>query len=321
MAEITTWSVEPPQKGERLDVMLAQRFPDRSRASLQSLVKQALVTVNGLAAKPGYRLKVDDAIRVEIPNDPPPPSALAPTPMNMTILFEDDDLIAVNKPVGLVVHPGAGREVETVVSSVLSHTALSPVGEPFRPGVVHRLDKGTSGVLILAKNEFAHQRLVKAFAGRKMEKEYLAIVQGHPESETGRIEVAMERDRAQRQRMMATVAERGKPAVSLYEVLEQLPGAALVRIRILTGRTHQIRVHMAYIGHPLVGDTTYGGRTRSIGTGHFLHSRSLRFQHPRARTILQLEAPLPEAFEQALAELRRQQTEEKKPGHLGKSRR
>ncbi len=299
-----TWAVEVAQKGERLDVALAVRFPERSRAALQILVKDGRVTVNGVAVKPGYKLKVGDQVAINFPDDAPKPSAVAATAMTLPILYEDDDLIAINKPVGLVVHPGAGREADTVVSQILGYTRLSPIGEPHRPGVVHRLDKGTSGVLVLAKTEWMHHRLVKAFAGRSITKEYLAIVRGVPEPKSGRIEVSIERDRVNRKRMTATGPDRGKPAISIYETVEIFRGASLVRVRILTGRTHQIRVHMGCIGHPLLGDSIYGGGKHAFGAGHFLHSQHLRFEHPRTKTPLELEAPLPPAFEDALAALR-----------------
>lgn len=299
-----TWTIEPLEKGERLDVKLAARYAERSRAFLQGLIKDGRVTVNGSAVKPGYKLKVGDSVMISFPDETPQPSAVAATTMTLPILYEDDDLIAVNKPVGLVVHPGAGREADTVVSQILGYTRLSPIGAPHRPGVVHRLDKGTSGVLVLAKTEWMHHQLVKAFAGRTMTKEYLAIVRGVPEPKSGRIEVPIERDRVHRKRMTATAPDRGKPAISIYEVVEAFRGASLVRVRILTGRTHQIRVHLGCIGHPLLGDATYGGGRHDLGSGHFLHSRRLTFEHPRLNKLLTLEAPLPPAFEAALAALR-----------------
>ncbi|HNV72092.1 MAG TPA: RluA family pseudouridine synthase [Candidatus Ozemobacteraceae bacterium] len=307
-----TWTAEAALKGERLDVALVARFAERSRAFLQNLIKEGRVTVNASAVKPGYKLKAGDLVAVNFPDDTPQPSAVAATAMTLPILYEDDDLIAVNKPVGLVVHPGAGREADTVVSQILGYTRLSPIGEPHRPGVVHRLDKGTSGVLVLAKTEWMHHRLVKAFAGRAMTKEYLAIVRGVPEPKSGRIEVSIERDRVNRKRMTATDPDRGKPAISIYEVTEIFRGAALVRVRILTGRTHQIRVHLSCIGHPLLGDSTYGGGKHEFGAGHFLHSQRLSFEHPRTKQPINLEAPLPSPFESALAVLRSRPSEAQK---------
>ena len=309
MPEIFDKTVEPAQKGSRLDVLLAIWFPERSRGALQNLVKQGAVLVDGQPSKPGHKLRGRESVRIEMPELTFIPPFMNPTPLTFPILFEDEDLIVVNKPVGLVVHPGAGHEVESVVSAVLSHCPLSPVGAPFRPGVIHRLDKPTSGVLVLAKTEWMHQKLVKAFSTRRVDKEYLALVQGAPETERGRIDVAITRDREQRKKMAATTHERGKSAISVFEVVECFPGVSLVKVNILTGRTHQIRVHMAYIRTPLLGDTTYGGRIWMGREAHYLHSQRLAFTHPRTRKKMDVVAPIPEAFEEILQDFRRRQSD------------
>ncbi|RCK77867.1 MAG: Ribosomal large subunit pseudouridine synthase D [Candidatus Ozemobacter sibiricus] len=297
------WTIAPDQAGRRLDLALAAHLTELSRSMVQELIKNGAVTVDGKPGKPSQKLRGGERVSCLLP-EPPPPPTLQATAMDLPILFEDEHLIAIDKPAGLVVHPGAGRETASVVAAVLAHCPLSPIGAPLRPGVVHRLDKATSGVLLLAKTQAAHQRLARQFAARTTEKEYLAIIQGHPREAAARIEVAIERDRLHRQRMKATPAGHGRMAISSYQVLERLKGAALVRVRIETGRTHQIRVHMAYIGHPLLGDVTYGGRRFAGKAVHFLHARRLALTHPMTGAPLVLEAPLPPAFEQALATLR-----------------
>jgi len=297
------WRVEAADQGERLDAVLARRHPDQSRSQLQSLIKGGKVSVDGRAVKPSHTLRAGETVRLELP-PPPRPETIAPTALTFPILHEDDDLIVIDKPTGLVVHPGAAREAESVVSALLGHTTLSPVGAPLRPGIVHRLDKTTSGVLVAAKTEAAHKRLAKAFAGRTVEKEYLAIVQGQLSEERGRIEVAIERDRVHRKRMTATHPDRGKMAISRFQVEERFAGATLVRIWIETGRTHQIRVHMAYLGHPLCGDVLYGGRSFLGRTHHYLHCARIALTHPTAKSRVEWQAPLPEAFNNALVELR-----------------
>lgn len=297
------WAVPAVMKGTRLDAALAAQHADTSRSLLQEMIKTGEVTIDGAVAKPSLRLKGGEVVRYRIPKAPEA-EPIAATPLDFPILFEDESVVVIDKPVGLVVHPGAGREKVSVVSSLLSHTELSPIGSPIRPGVVHRLDKSTSGVMILAKTETAHRRLTKLFAGRSAEKEYLALVNGEVGADRGRVEVAIERDRVQRKRMMATRPDRGKPAISRYEVVERFPGATLVRVAIETGRTHQIRVHLAYIGHPLLGDVLYGGRRFRGEPKHFLHSCRLRVPHPMTKKELCCEAPLPAAFQNAVQFLR-----------------
>ncbi len=297
------WKAEPTAAGKRLDVALAGQLPDLSRSALQEMIKRGAVTVDGRPGKPSLKLRGGEQVVCQLP-EPEPPPTLRATALTFGILYEDEHLIAVDKPVGLVVHPGAGRETASVVAGVLAHTTLSPVGAPLRPGVVHRLDKGTSGVMLLAKTQKAHQKLARMFAARETCKEYLAIVQGHPRDAAGRIEIAIERDRVRRQRMKAAPAGRGRMAISTFQVLERLKGAALVRVRIETGRTHQIRVHLSYLGHPLLGDVTYGGRRWQGRAVHFLHAARLSLAHPVTGAPLTLVAPLPAAFEQALRDLR-----------------
>lgn len=303
MTPIFEFKLAPEAKGERLDAALAGKAGDLSRTALQELIKGGAVTIDGKSAKSSQKMKGGETIRVELPEESSP-ETISATPLRFPIVFEDEHLVVVNKPAGLVVHPGAGRETESVVSSLLSRMKLSPIGSPLRPGVVHRLDKATSGLMILAKNDKTHRKLTKAFAGRTVTKEYLALVQGRISDNRGRIEVSIERDRVQRKRMKATYGERGRMAISVFEVVERLKGATLVRVRIETGRTHQIRVHMAFLGHPLLGDVLYGGRRIEGKTIHFLHSTKLSMVHPTTGKQITWESPVPPDFAAAIERYR-----------------
>jgi 23S rRNA pseudouridine1911/1915/1917 synthase len=303
MSEVRVWNADPTEAGTRLDLAITRRFPDLSRGQVQDLIADGSVTVNGRPAKPSYKVRVGDTFSLVCPTEAPPPT-LEPTPPRCEILYLDESIVVINKPAGLVVHPGAGHEAETVVSSLLSQVTLSPIGAPLRPGIVQRLDKETSGVMVLARTREAHRELVAAFSShRRVDKEYLAIVQGAPPA-TGRIEAPIERDRVHRQRMMVTVFDRGKPARTTFSVEERFPRAALVKVRIETGRTHQIRVHLASLRFPLLGDVLYGGRRLNEGTGHFLHSSRLSLEHPATGAVMTWTAPLPEAFARHIELLR-----------------
>lgn len=302
MDNMENWIVEEDYAGLRLDQAINRKFPDISRTVAQDMVKNGEIKVAGSVVKPGLKLKTGDSVEIAMRSDELNTEIQA-TEMNFPILYEDNDIIVINKPFGLVVHPGAGNEKETVVSAVLSHTTLSPIGAPDRPGVVHRLDKETSGIMVLAKNKEAHKNLADQFASHDLEKEYLAIIQGHIVNKKGRVQVAIERDPIHRQRMKATAAENGRMAISIFEVVEYLKNATLVRVKILTGRTHQIRVHMSFTGHPLLGDTTYGG-CKFGKDEHFLHSAKLAFKHPITGKTMAFEAEIPPRFKEVLDELR-----------------
>ena len=302
MNNIEQWIVEEEFAGLRLDQAINRKYKDISRTQAQDMVKKGEIKVSGAMVKPGLKVKSGDKIEISFRSEELDTEIQA-TELNFPILYEDDDIIVINKPFGLVVHPGAGNEKVTVVSAVLSHTTLSPIGAPDRPGVVHRLDKETSGIMVLAKNKEAHKNLADQFASHDLEKEYLAIIQGHIVNKKGRIQVAIERDPVHRQRMKATAVENGRMAISIFEVVEYLKNATLVRVKILTGRTHQIRVHMAFTGHPLLGDTTYGGRKFGKDE-HFLHSAKLSFKHPVKGKEMTFEAEIPQRFKEILEELR-----------------
>ena len=305
MSKIETWAVEPEYAGLRIDLAINRKFGQISRTLAQEMLKTGEIKVGNQLVKPGLKVKGGENVEIAFRPEEVEPEIKATT-LDFPILFEDRHMIAIDKPAGLVVHPGAGKEKTTVVSALLGHTKLSPIGALTRPGVVHRLDKDTSGVMILAKTRDAHRKLAEAFAGHELEKEYLAIIQGHIVNRKGRIEVAIERDKIHRKRMKATSAEKGRMAISIFEVLEYLKGATLVKVKILTGRTHQIRVHMAFTGHPLLGDVTYGGKRLEKKAEHFLHSHRLALKHPVTGKELEFIAPMPDRFAHMLTQLRQE---------------
>lgn len=305
MSKTETWAVEPEYAGLRIDLAINRKFGRISRTLAQEMLKTGEIKVGSQLVKPGLKVKGGEKVEITFRPDEVEPEIKATT-LDFPILFEDRYMIAIDKPAGLVVHPGAGKEKTTVVSALLGHTKLSPIGAPTRPGIVHRLDKDTSGVMILAKTRDAHRKLAEAFAGHDLEKEYLAIIQGHIVNRKGRIEVAIERDKIHRKRMKATSADKGRMAISNFEVIEYLKGATLVKVKILTGRTHQIRVHMAFTGHPLLGDVTYGGKRLERKAEHFLHSHRLALKHPVTGKPLEFIAPMPDRFAQILTQLRQE---------------
>lgn len=286
--------------GERLDLFLAAQTPGVSRSRAQRLIAAGLVTVNGRRGRPGLQLKPGDRVVVRIP--PPPPGELAPEPLPLEILYEDDDLLVVNKPAGLTVHPGPGHASGTLAHALLAHRPeLARVGEALRPGIVHRLDRDTSGVMVVAKHEVARANLVRQLAERRVQKTYLALVRGEPRPPAGVIEAPLGRDPRHRQRM--AVVEGGREARTQYQVRERFAGAALLEVRPETGRTHQVRVHLAAIGHPVLGDPVYGRRSELVPR-QFLHALRLRLRLPSSGEEREFEAPLPQDLEAALARLR-----------------
>ena len=300
----------PEARGERVDQHLARAFPDLSRSRLQGLMEAGHVRVDGRPAKASQRLKGGEGVVVHVP--PPVPAVPEPEALPVQVLYEDRDVLVVDKAPGMVVHPGAGHGTGTLVNALLHRVKdLSGVGGELRPGIVHRLDKDTSGCLVVAKHESALVALQKAFKSRTVEKTYLALVHGAPRPE-GRIETLYGRHPVHRQRFTGRVKE-GKPALTLYRVREQYEGAALVEVDLLTGRTHQIRVHLSEAGHPLLGDTLYGAGRKAKGRvaeaqetlgRQALHAWKLAFPHPRTGKLVRTEAPLPADFEAALKHLR-----------------
>lgn len=287
--------VRPP--GGRLDRLLAEQAQDLSRSRLQSLIRQGFVRVDGrVCTRPSLRLVGGERVRVTLP--PPAPSELQAEPIPLQIVYEDENLLLVNKPAGMVVHPAAGHDSGTLVHAVLAHAPeVEGVGGERRPGVVHRLDRNTSGLILLAKNDRAHQWLQRQFKDRTVEKVYLALVDGLPPTPTGRIDAPLGRDPRRRKRMGVTTEARGRPAQTLYCVARAFRSHALLELRPLTGRTHQIRVHLAFLGCPVVGDTVYGRKRPSLPVARqMLHAWRLRLRLPEEDEARTFEAPLPDDF-------------------------
>jgi 23S rRNA pseudouridine1911/1915/1917 synthase len=283
----------------RLDQFLAKRLPEFSRSRLQRLIRTGFVRLNNAITRP--RQVVRDGDRIELAEPPLEKIETLPEQIPLEVLFEDDDLIVINKPAGLVVHPGAGHREHTLVNALLNHcTTLSGIGGKERPGIVHRLDKETSGCLVAAKNDLAHQALSKQFAERTVEKMYLALVAGKLRKVTGVIDEKIGRHPVHRQRMTAT-ASGGRPAKTAYRVVRSSECASLVECRLYSGRTHQIRVHLHHLGHPVLGDKLYASRLARDFPRQMLHAWKLGFQHPRTQEWKSFEAPLPDDFNDALA--------------------
>ncbi len=294
---------------ERLDKVLVQKLPEFSRARLQSLIKDGKVSLNGrVVTKTGFAVQPQQQIQILLP--PPEPFSLQPEPMPLDIVFENGDLLIINKPAGMVVHPSPGHAQGTLVHGILAyHPDLEGVGGERRPGIVHRLDKDTSGLLLVAKNDRAHRWLQEQFRTRQVQKTYLALVDGHPPTPQGRIEAPIGRDPAHRQRMSVLPPGKGREAITEYRVRELFRQHALLEVHPLTGRTHQIRVHMAFLGCPIVGDTLYGHRRPSLPLQrHFLHAARLTLRLPGEREPRTFEAPLPADLQALLEWLRRYQS-------------
>lgn len=304
-------TVERSLPCERLDTWLRSQFPAISRGAIQRLIEEGFITVNGHPSKATHAPKAGERIEVRWPEAKP--AEAQPEDIPLQILYEDEVLLVMNKPPGLVVHPAVGNEEHTLVNALLHHCKgqLSGIGGVARPGIVHRLDKDTSGCLVAAKNDEAHLALSSQFASRKVSKTYQAILCGELSRDQGEIKAAIARHATQRKRM-AVNEQTGREARTSFKVLERLRGSTHVEAVIHTGRTHQIRVHFQHLGHPLVGDQTYGSR-QNLRLGELvgyaaprqmLHAAKLSFIHPRTGKVLALEAPLPEDFVDALTALR-----------------
>ncbi|HJZ83356.1 MAG TPA: RluA family pseudouridine synthase [Pyrinomonadaceae bacterium] len=307
------FSVSEAEAGERLDSFLAARIPDWSRARLQKLIADADVLVNGQSAKSSYKTRAQDEIEIELASLPS--ATFAPEDIPIEVVYEDDDLVVVNKPSGMVVHPAAGISSGTLANALAFHfRQLSTKSGPARPGIVHRLDKGTSGLLVVAKTEAAHENLADQFRARQVFKSYLALVHGQLERERGEIDQPIARDPRNRTRM--AVVRGGRPALSIYRAREAFDRFTLLEVELKTGRTHQIRVHLAWLKHPVVADEVYGGGRdntvsdpqirRAIGKlqRQFLHSYELGFRHPETGEELRFNAPLPNELLQLLEMIR-----------------
>ena len=290
---------------ERLDHFLVERLPEFSRSRLQSLIKDGFVTVDGLPAKKAGQ-KLEPGSRVEVRIPPPAPSGLVGEEIPLDILFENDDLLVVNKAAGMVVHPAAGHDSGTLVNAVLGHDPeIEGIGGEERPGVVHRLDKETSGLILLAKNDRAHRWLQDQFRLREVEKTYLALVDGAQPTPSGRVEAPIGRDPSHRKKMAIMPPGKGREAVSEYVTLESFKEHTLLEFHPLTGRTHQIRLHCMFLGCPIVGDKVYGRRKPSIELErHFLHAARLKIVLPGEKDARTFEAPLPGELVEVLEEVR-----------------
>ena len=285
----------------RLDRYLAEQCPDLTRSRLARLVQQGMVTVNGAPCRPSQAVRAGDLVELTIP--PPTPLDLAPEDIPIPIVYEDDDLLVVDKPAGLTVHPAPGHPSHTLVNALLAlRPNLSGIGGVQRPGIVHRLDKDTSGLMLVAKRDAAHQSLAAQLQARRVHKRYLALVWGCPRPESGTVDAPIARHPAARKRM--ALVQGGRASVTHYAVLERFAEATLVEVRPVTGRTHQIRVHMASLGCPLVGDALYGPRKTELVSRHFLHAASLAFRLPSTGETIEVSAPLPADLQAALNALR-----------------
>lgn len=283
----------------RIDKELAHHLADISRSQLQKWIEDGNVTVNGEKVKPKYKLAVGD--RVVVQPEKPQKIDLEPENIPLDIVYEDDDVIVVNKPQGMVVHPAPGHPNHTLVNALLYHSPLSTINGEFRPGIVHRIDKDTSGLLMIAKNDLAHRSLAAQLKAKTNEREYVALVHGVIKEERGTIDAPLGRSKKDRKKQ--AVVEDGRHAVTHFKVLERFQHYTLVSCRLETGRTHQIRVHMKYIGHPLAGDPLYGPRKTLPGNGQYLHARLLGFKHPRTGKQMTFTSPLPEYFQKMIDHL------------------
>ena len=303
---VFTFRFQKPDE-ERLDHFLVESMPDYSRARLQALIKDGMVLINNAPAKKsGQMLENKSIVEVRIP--PSPPTDLIGENIPLDIIFENDDLIVVNKPAGMVVHPAAGHNSGTLVHAVLGYEPdIEGIGGEERPGVVHRLDKETSGLIVIAKNDKAHRWLQDQFRLRKVDKTYIALVDGKPPTPSGRVDAAIGRDPSHRKKMAIVSESKGRAAVSEYKTLETFPQHTLLEFHPLTGRTHQIRLHCAMLGCPIVGDEIYSKKKSSLVLSrHFLHAQKLKIILPNEKQPRTFEAALPEELTQVLDDLRKE---------------
>jgi 23S rRNA pseudouridine1911/1915/1917 synthase len=300
--EIMEHIIDEEQENVRIDKVISSLNEEWSRTQVQQWIKDGNVMVNGKPVKPNYKCALNDRITIEIPE--PEPLEVEPEEMDLDIYYEDKDVLVVNKPKGMVVHPAPGHTTGTLVNGLMAHCKdLSGINGVMRPGIVHRIDKDTSGLLMVAKNDLAHERLVEQLVEKTVTRKYYAIVHGVIPHEVGTIDAPIGRDPKDRQSM--AVVDNGKPAVTHFRVLERLKDFTFIECELETGRTHQIRVHMKYIGYPLAGDPKYGPKKTIDANGQLLHAAVLGFNHPRTGEYMEFEAPLPKDFEDILELLRK----------------
>ena len=300
--EILTLQPNKEAAGRRVDAWLAANLEDVTRSAAQRLLEEGRVTCGGKPLAKNYKLTGSETLEVALPE--PEPVDVTPQDIPLNVVYEDDDVIVVNKPKGLVVHPAPGHPDGTLVNALLYHCgdSLSGVGGELRPGIVHRIDRDTSGLIIAAKNDFAHQRLAAQLQDHTLARIYHCIVVGNLREDAGTVDAPIGRHPVDRKKM--AVAANGRPAVTHWRVLERFQGFCYVECRLETGRTHQIRVHMAHIGHPILGDRVYGNKKPVPGLhGQCLHAVGLRFLHPRTGEAVELHCELPEEFQNQLRKL------------------
>lgn len=301
--ELLTLQVNHEDAGQRVDAVLARRVEDLTRSAAARLLEEGRVTAGGKALAKNTRLAGTETLEIALPD--PEPVDVRPQDIPLDVVYEDADVIVVNKPKGLVVHPAPGHPDGTLVNALLHHCgeSLSGIGGELRPGIVHRIDRDTSGLIIAAKNDFAHQKLSAQLQDHTLARIYRCIVVGNLREDTGTVNAPIGRHPTDRKKM--AVVANGRPAVTHWTVLERFPGFTYVECRLETGRTHQIRVHMAHLGHPILGDTVYGAKKPVPGLqGQCLHAVGLRFLHPRTGETVELSCGLPEEFEARLRKLR-----------------
>ena len=303
MSDIFFFTADEGRAEHRLDMVVASYFSDVTRSRAQQLIAEGFVKVNGTAKNKNYKVKFGDRLSIHTPR--PKPVETAPENIPLDIRYEDEDLLVVNKPKGMVVHPAAGHENGTLVNALLYHCgkSLSGINGELRPGIVHRIDKDTSGLLVVAKNDFAHQSLARQIKAHSFTREYEAVVYGNLKQDEGTVDAPIGRHPTHRKKMAVT-DKHSRHAVTHYEVIERYNGFTHVRLHLETGRTHQIRVHMAYIGHPVAGDAVYGPKKVITALeGQCLHARLLGFDHPRSGRYVEVESELPPYFEAFLKKL------------------
>lgn len=287
---------------ERIDKFLTEKISEASRSQVQTWIKDEQITVNGSAVKANYKIQPEDNIEVVVPE--PVEIDAKPEDIKLDIIFEDKDVVVVNKPQGMVVHPSLGHSSGTLVNALLYHTKdLSGINGKIRPGIVHRIDKDTSGLLMVAKNDVAHEKLSAQLKDKKAQREYVALVHGVIQHDKGTIDAPIGRDAKNRKKY--AVVDNGKTSVTHFEVIERFNKFTLLRLILETGRTHQIRVHMHYIEHPMAGDPIYGPRKTIKGNGQFLHAETLGFTHPTTGEEMKFSVPIPEIFTETLDTLRK----------------
>lgn len=307
----TTYTIDSSLSGERLDVAATRLAEDLTRARVQKLLDEELILVNGVPRRANYRVKDGERLQISVPEVKP--AEITAEEMALKILYEDEDVLVLDKPKGLVVHPAAGHAGGTLVNALLHHcNDLSGIGGEARPGIVHRLDKDTSGVLVVAKNDRAHTSLSAQFKEHSVRREYIAIVHGELPAQRGTIDAAITRHPADRKKMTVAAKDKGRRAVTHFNVLERFPGYTYLALRLETGRTHQIRVHLSSIGHPVVGDPVYGYKKQRFQlNGQALHARLLAFNHPSDGRRIEFHSEPPEEFLELLASLRGERKEER----------